>query len=655
MIPSVLHGAGPSASTPSSSSEPFTVVVQFANGLSTQFLVDASASLLDVAMRLPAATATYSTDATWVNACAMAPMGGAGAVSIWNNSIGVKQFATNSNHQALLQLNCALTSYHSTGAFNCVQAVLPWLNREGPYAKALSVLKNIVFTFVNNNSTVFQDPREQVENCFNAVDHGLTVLAELGFTLDAAYGVYRMSSSTVSHPVLTALHALLSSELFTVGSQNLVSANVNNQAQFPSQFPSGSSSVSGAGINPITGTPLVNSNPLPSFSNQFSSSNQFPSQASFPLPLSTWGQSAPQVPSFFSQNHQPLSYGPNWNQSNQQQSAANFYQFPNVASFSSSSSTFGAPRNQPVYQQPSMDYWTNRSQNSLVNRSGSLVGQTPFNGQSPAQQLNNARNFQVNSNPSEHRIFDSFTGFSFGEPIPVRRTPNSHRMSSLAEELQRLTETMGDFKDDDDDDSLQLARRLQLEEIRRATGRPLNRNVVRFFAESNAPSRGLDAKIIKQFKVIKIDRQIFSKSNDHLGSVHCTICLEEWKLKERVTELPCNHFFHQECIEKWLTGNRKCPLDNLSLEKTPSSKPTNPPPRQTPARPNPPAPVSNQPPSRPTAVNNQQPSSRQVPTQSRGQTTPASHQSGNSRHHQGRSSSSANTPRSSASRGRRQH
>lgn len=39
----------------------------------------------------------------------------------------------------------------------------------------------------------------------------------------------------------------------------------------------------------------------------------------------------------------------------------------------------------------------------------------------------------------------------------------------------------------------------------------------------------------------------------------CVICLEEWRKDDIVTELPCEHKYHSECVEKWLGIHATCP------------------------------------------------------------------------------------------------
>ncbi|KAL2516909.1 RING/U-box superfamily protein [Abeliophyllum distichum] len=40
----------------------------------------------------------------------------------------------------------------------------------------------------------------------------------------------------------------------------------------------------------------------------------------------------------------------------------------------------------------------------------------------------------------------------------------------------------------------------------------------------------------------------------------CCICLARYVNNDELRELPCSHFFHKECVDKWLKINSSCPL-----------------------------------------------------------------------------------------------
>lgn len=48
----------------------------------------------------------------------------------------------------------------------------------------------------------------------------------------------------------------------------------------------------------------------------------------------------------------------------------------------------------------------------------------------------------------------------------------------------------------------------------------------------------------------------------HKGDPTCTICAVEYELEEKVVLMQCDsrHFFHEDCIKKWLRINANCPI-----------------------------------------------------------------------------------------------
>ncbi|XP_077211967.1 E3 ubiquitin-protein ligase At1g12760-like [Tasmannia lanceolata] len=48
----------------------------------------------------------------------------------------------------------------------------------------------------------------------------------------------------------------------------------------------------------------------------------------------------------------------------------------------------------------------------------------------------------------------------------------------------------------------------------------------------------------------------------------CCICLAKYADNEELRELPCTHFFHMECVDKWLKINALCPLCKSDIGET---------------------------------------------------------------------------------------
>lgn len=68
-----------------------------------------------------------------------------------------------------------------------------------------------------------------------------------------------------------------------------------------------------------------------------------------------------------------------------------------------------------------------------------------------------------------------------------------------------------------------------------------------FFLEERLPK-----KSVKKLKTKPFDRSLYNSE--------CTVCLQDFKLAEKVRVLPCNHAFHKKCIDPWLTKSvRVCP------------------------------------------------------------------------------------------------
>ena len=58
-------------------------------------------------------------------------------------------------------------------------------------------------------------------------------------------------------------------------------------------------------------------------------------------------------------------------------------------------------------------------------------------------------------------------------------------------------------------------------------------------------------------------------TNDNLTKIDCCICLESSNVNDEISELPCNHKFHSNCIKNYLKSyNYKCPICRMAVGKT---------------------------------------------------------------------------------------
>ena len=64
------------------------------------------------------------------------------------------------------------------------------------------------------------------------------------------------------------------------------------------------------------------------------------------------------------------------------------------------------------------------------------------------------------------------------------------------------------------------------------------------------------------FEEIDLTEDILSKSE----SKECSICLDDFKVGDKICYLPCFHFYHANCIKEWVHNSNKCPLCNFEMK-----------------------------------------------------------------------------------------
>ncbi|KAK8500546.1 hypothetical protein V6N13_073545 [Hibiscus sabdariffa] len=88
-------------------------------------------------------------------------------------------------------------------------------------------------------------------------------------------------------------------------------------------------------------------------------------------------------------------------------------------------------------------------------------------------------------------------------------------------------------------------------------------------SETSSAIKGLDEQIIETYPMTLLSE---SRRLARPGDNTCSICLCEYLAKETLRTIPdCNHYFHADCIDEWLTLNVACPLCRSSPEKLVSS------------------------------------------------------------------------------------
>ena len=91
-----------------------------------------------------------------------------------------------------------------------------------------------------------------------------------------------------------------------------------------------------------------------------------------------------------------------------------------------------------------------------------------------------------------------------------------------------------------------------------------NRMMPHFIPASRINFRNLhnNGKLIELLEEVEMTEEILNK----IKTKECNICLDEYKIGEKICYLPCFHFFHNICIKKWVEKSKKCPLCNIEIK-----------------------------------------------------------------------------------------
>jgi len=83
-------------------------------------------------------------------------------------------------------------------------------------------------------------------------------------------------------------------------------------------------------------------------------------------------------------------------------------------------------------------------------------------------------------------------------------------------------------------------------------------------------TRGASRQCIEQntfpHKFLKRSGNTEEGEEDEEEGDKCTICLSEFEVEEDVRRLPCMHLFHVECVDQWLSQNKRCPICRVDIE-----------------------------------------------------------------------------------------
>lgn len=106
--------------------------------------------------------------------------------------------------------------------------------------------------------------------------------------------------------------------------------------------------------------------------------------------------------------------------------------------------------------------------------------------------------------------------------------------------------------------------------IRRCSDSPNSSNLVLPITNGRrAVARGLDPSVIETFPILEYSEVKIHKIGKEV--LECAVCLMEFEDTETLRLIPkCDHVFHPECIDEWLSSHTTCPVCRANLVPQPA-------------------------------------------------------------------------------------
>lgn len=80
---------------------------------------------------------------------------------------------------------------------------------------------------------------------------------------------------------------------------------------------------------------------------------------------------------------------------------------------------------------------------------------------------------------------------------------------------------------------------------------------------------GASPEAIHKLETVAYDPALFAEeglANDSRPAPECCICTVAFDSTEAIKRTPCQHYFHEECLKKWLKAAKTCPLCRQDLD-----------------------------------------------------------------------------------------
>lgn len=82
---------------------------------------------------------------------------------------------------------------------------------------------------------------------------------------------------------------------------------------------------------------------------------------------------------------------------------------------------------------------------------------------------------------------------------------------------------------------------------------------------------GADPNTIEKIETVPYDAAHFAEEGvayDDRPPGECCICMEPFCQEKGIKRTPCEHHFHEACLDEWLKRSKKCPLCRIDLEES---------------------------------------------------------------------------------------
>ena len=86
-------------------------------------------------------------------------------------------------------------------------------------------------------------------------------------------------------------------------------------------------------------------------------------------------------------------------------------------------------------------------------------------------------------------------------------------------------------------------------------------NRIKFNNDDNNDTIKKEKKLVDKLDEIQLTQDMI----DNAETKQCSICLDEYSINDKISYLPCFHFYHSLCIKNWLEKSKKCPLCNSDV------------------------------------------------------------------------------------------